>query len=104
MIGPSCTLATVSHPLDPALRGAHPPEISRPVVIGPNAWLGANVTVLGGVEVGEGSVIGAGSVLTKSTGKAELWVGVPARKVRDLDGADDGVDWGDVPPVPAHAA
>lgn len=100
MLGPSCTLATVQHPLNPRLRGPHPPELSRPIVIGANAWLGANVTVLGGVEVGEGSVIGAGAVLTKSTGKGELWVGVPAKKVRDLEGVDDGVDWGSVPPMP----
>jgi maltose O-acetyltransferase len=98
MIGPSCKLTTVSHPLNPRLRGAHSPELSRPVKIGANAWLGANVTVLGGVEIGEGCVIGAGAVLTRSTGKNELWVGVPAKMVRDkLDEVDDGIDWASVP-------
>jgi len=37
---------------------------SRPVVIHDNVWLGANVTVLKGVTIGENAVVGAGSVVT----------------------------------------
>jgi maltose O-acetyltransferase len=36
------------------------------------------------VTVGEGCVIGAGAVLLSSTDKNALYVGVPARKVKDL--------------------
>lgn len=39
-------------------------------------WLGANVTVVGGVSIGDGSVIGAGSVVTKDI-PAEVIAQVP---------------------------
>ena len=47
-----------------------------------NVWLGARVTVLGGVNMGSGSVAGAGAVITKSIPSRALCVGVPARVVR----------------------
>lgn len=39
--------------------------ISKPVIIEDFVWLGANVTIVPGVKVGEGSVVGAGTVLNK---------------------------------------
>ena len=36
-------------------------EYGKPIVIGSNCWFGGNVTVVGGVMIGEGCVIGAGS-------------------------------------------
>jgi len=51
--------------------------------IGSDVWLGNGVSVLDGVTIGDGSVIGAGAVLTKSTSPYGLYVGVPARRVRD---------------------
>lgn len=38
----------------------------KPVIIGENCWIGSNVTILKGVEIGNNSVIGAGTVLRKS--------------------------------------
>lgn len=43
------------------------------------ASIGANVTILAGNEIGEYAMIGAGSVVTKTIGKNELWVGNPAK-------------------------
>jgi acetyltransferase-like isoleucine patch superfamily enzyme len=48
------------------------------------ARIGAGVTVLPGVEIGEQAMIGAGSVLTESVPAREIWVGNPARKIRDV--------------------
>ena len=39
--------------------------IFQPIHIEKNVWLGANVTVLPGVTIGEGSIIAAGAVVTK---------------------------------------
>ena len=58
--------------------------IPAPVVIGRNVWLGANVTVLPGVTIGDDSVIGAGSVVTRDIPVGVVAVGSPARVVRAI--------------------
>ena len=39
----------------------------------------------GTITVGKNSVIAANAVLTKNTGESEIWAGVPARKIRDIE-------------------
>lgn len=48
-----------------------------------NVWIGAKATVLSGVTIGHGSVIGAGAVINKSLEPEGVYVGVPARRVKD---------------------
>jgi len=45
-------------------------------------WLGANVTILGNVTMGNGSIAGAGSVVTKTIPAQAICTGIPARVVR----------------------
>ena len=45
-----------------------------------NASIGVGAILLPKVEIGENSVVGAGVVVTKSVGKSELVLGIPARK------------------------
>ncbi len=51
---------------------------SRTVVIGNDVWIGARVTILPGVHIGNGCVIGAGAVVTKDVPDYEIWGGNPA--------------------------
>lgn len=53
----------------------------QPIVLGNDVWLGCNVVVLRGVEIGDGAVVGAGAVVTKSILPNEIWAGIPARKI-----------------------
>ena len=46
---------------------------------------GAKIIVKSKITVGTGTVIGANSVLTKSTGQYEIWAGVPAKKIGNLN-------------------
>jgi acetyltransferase-like isoleucine patch superfamily enzyme len=55
-----------------------------PITMGRNVWLGAHVIVLPGVTIGDNAVIGAASVVTTSVPAAEIWAGVPARRIRDV--------------------
>lgn len=55
---------------------------SKPVIIHKNVWIGENVSILSGVEIGENSIIGAGSVVTKSIPMNTIAVGNPAIVVK----------------------
>ncbi|MFK7969692.1 MAG: acyltransferase [Bacteroidia bacterium] len=52
--------------------------------IGKNCWVGAKVTVLDGVEVGDNCILAAGAVVTKSFPANSLIGGVPARLIKQL--------------------
>jgi acetyltransferase-like isoleucine patch superfamily enzyme len=67
------------HPLQ-----AHFPSVAAPVAVEGGAFLGANVTVLPGVRVGERSFVAAGSVVTADVPPRTLVAGVPARPVRTI--------------------
>ena len=60
------------------------PVLELPITIGSGVWIGANVTLLPGVTIGPGCVIGANSVLLKSTGPNEIWAGVPAKLIKNV--------------------
>lgn len=48
------------------------------------ASIGANATILGGVTIGENALIGAGSVVTKDIPANEIWIGNPARFLKNI--------------------
>ena len=54
---------------------------SAPILIGDDVWLGVNVVVLKGVQIGNGAIVAAGSVVTKSIAPYEIWGGMPAKKI-----------------------
>lgn len=58
------------------------------VQLADDVWLGGNVTVLGGVVMGRGSVAAAGAVVTRSVAERSVCMGVPAKAVavRGQDG------------------
>ncbi|MCX4175796.1 DapH/DapD/GlmU-related protein [Paraburkholderia madseniana] len=60
-----------------------------PIDIEEDCWLGARVTVLGGVTIGKGSVIAAGSVITRDVPPFSIVAGVPGRVVGSRRGGDD---------------
>ncbi|HCN48829.1 MAG TPA: acetyltransferase [Chryseobacterium sp.] len=52
------------------------------IKIGKNCWIGSKVTILDGVEIGEGSILAAGSVVTKSFPCNSIIGGVPAKLLK----------------------
>ena len=76
-LGPNVVLTNAKYPKAPdaknKLKGA---------IIRKNAKIGANVTILPGVIIGENSLIGAGSVVTKDTDANAVYAGNPARFVK----------------------
>jgi maltose O-acetyltransferase len=60
------------------------PFSHAPVIIRENAYIGAGVTILQGVEIGSCSVIAAGAVVIKSVPPHTVCGGVPARMLKEL--------------------
>ncbi|WP_062262821.1 sugar O-acetyltransferase [Endozoicomonas arenosclerae] len=83
LFGPNVTLSTAGHPLDATIRNTGL-EFCKPITIGDNVWLGANVTVNPGVTIGDNAVIGAGSVVTRDVPANTVAVGIPCRVVKSL--------------------
>lgn len=59
-----------------------PPQKYGDVSFGDHCWVGANVFVNPGVDIGSNSVVGANSVVTKDIPPFEIWGGVPAKLIR----------------------
>lgn len=58
------------------------PENDMPVVIEDGCWIGANVTILKGVNIGRGSIVAAGAVVTKSCPPYSVIGGCPAKVIK----------------------
>jgi acetyltransferase-like isoleucine patch superfamily enzyme len=81
LIGPRVNLVTENHPLDPADRKT---LLCKPVVIKRNAWIGAGVTILPGVTIGENSVVAAGAVVSKNVDDNTVVGGIPAKFIKAI--------------------
>lgn len=55
-----------------------------PVWVRAGASVGANATILPGVEIGEGALVGAGAVVVRNVAPHTVVVGNPARPIRVL--------------------
>ena len=49
------------------------------------ASIGSGSTILCGINIGRGAVIGAGSVVTKNVPDGQVWVGNPAKRLKEED-------------------
>jgi len=86
-IAPFCIILIHSSPGTPVHEKIYP-TVSKPVTIRKGCWIGARVTILGGVTIGEHSVVAAGSVVTRNVPPYTLVGGVPAVKIRKFEKAD----------------
>ena len=94
--GPNVTIVTPIHPMVPEERNAllgpdgKPKRLcyAKPVHIGSDVWLGANVVVCPGVTIEDGCVIGAGAVVTRDIPENTFAAGVPCKVIRPITQAD----------------
>lgn len=94
--GPNCSLMTPMHPFRWQERNikfkedgtAYGDEYAKPINIGDNCWIAANVVITGGVTIGEGCVIGAGSVVTRNIPANSLASGNPCKVIREITEKD----------------
>ena len=81
MVGPRVQIVTPEHSTD-HLRRRDVFTVSRKVVIGDDAWIGAGSIILPGVTIGERAIIAAGAVVNHDVPADSVYGGVPARRIR----------------------
>ncbi|APV45149.1 transferase hexapeptide repeat containing protein [Dehalogenimonas formicexedens] len=84
LIGPGCYIWTINHDYSVVNIVSEPKYIAKPVVIGNEVWIGANVKIIPGVSIGARSVIGMGSVVTKDVPAGAVVAGNPAQVVKNV--------------------
>jgi len=88
VLGPRCYLVgggnyqTGRSDVPIAQQGIHPSEGCS---VGSGAWLGANVSILDGAILAQGSIAAAGAVVLKPVAPGEIVGGVPARTIGQRD-------------------
>ena len=83
-IAPNVLFNTGSHEIGDSLRRAGSGK-SDSINVGDGTWIGSSVTILGGANIGKGSIISAGSlVLPGDYPKNTLLGGVPAKGLKAL--------------------
>lgn len=60
-------------------------EITKPITVGSNVYIGVNTTILPGVEIGDNVIIGAGSLVAKSIPSNCVAAGNPAKVIKPID-------------------
>lgn len=93
LIAGAVSISTAEHDVrvsERVKKQGHAPftTFSKPVRIGDNAWIGANVTIIPGVTIGANTTIGAGSVVTRDIPANCVAFGNPCRVHRFLDGKE----------------
>lgn len=78
-LGPNVVLTNAKFPLSPAAK-----KNLRGPTIRCQAKIGANVTILPGVTIGEGALVGAGSVVTRDVPAGAVVAGNPARVINHI--------------------
>ena len=78
-IGPNVVITNAKYPLSPNVK-----KELKGATLRKNVKIGANCTLLPGVEIGENSLIGAGSLVTKNIPANKVAFGNPAIIVKDI--------------------
>jgi acetyltransferase-like isoleucine patch superfamily enzyme len=82
LIGPKTIMWGRDHGIEKKMPIRIQPYIIKPIIIGNDVWIGANVTILKGVTINDGVVIGAGSVITKDIPDYAVTVGNPGKIIK----------------------
>ena len=78
LIGPDVKIISANHDFQNYSKWIH----DEPIVINKNVWIGANVVILPGVNIGSNCIIGAGSIVTKSFEENSIICGNPAQLIK----------------------
>lgn len=84
LLASNITIVSYNHGTNPEVGAPYggQPLYGKPITIGEYSWIGQNVTICSGVEIGKKSIVGAGSVVTKSVPPYSMVAGNPAKIIK----------------------
>jgi len=59
--------------------------LEKSIFVGTNSWFGNNVSVIGNVKIGHGSIVGANTLVTKDIPPFSMVVGNPAKVIKTFN-------------------
>ena len=83
MVAPFVYIVDSDHGKDIGSTMNSQPNITSPVVIQDDVWIGSHSVILPGVNIGKGSIIAAGSVVNKDVEEYSIYGGVPAKFLKN---------------------
>jgi acetyltransferase-like isoleucine patch superfamily enzyme len=83
IIGPRASINANDHKFERTVPVRKQGFLHADVIIEDDCWLAANVVVMKGTRIAQGSVIGAGAVVTKDTEPYSINAGIPARIISE---------------------
>jgi len=63
--------------------------IVTPTIVHYRASIGSGVVLMCGVSVGAEAIVGAGAIVTKDIPTRQIWIGNPARYIRDIEANEE---------------
>ena len=91
IIGPRIKVHTSNHNYESNMIPYNDEYIIKDVKIGKNVWIGADVTLLPGIQIGDGAIVGACTCVTKDVPPYSIIGGNPGRilKYRNIENYND---------------
>jgi len=81
LIAPFVYIVDSNHSIRKGININQQPNQTEAISIGNDVWIASNVTILKGVDIGNGAIVAANSVVNKNIGDNEIWGGSPAKKI-----------------------
>ncbi|MEM7623734.1 MAG: acyltransferase, partial [Planctomycetota bacterium] len=89
MMGPGCYITDHDHGTALGTPIPKQPLHGAPTIIENDCWIGAGVTVLKNLTIGQGAIVAAGAVVTKSIEPNAIAAGVPAKVIAHRKPAEE---------------
>lgn len=83
MIAPFVYIVDSDHSIDKNELMNAQPNITAPIKIGSDVWIGTGAKILKGVTVGDGAVIAAGALVKDDVDSYAIVGGIPAKKISE---------------------
>lgn len=82
MIAPFVYIVDSNHKMEAGIKMNLQDNVTKPIKIGNDVWIGAKAVILSGVDIGDGAIISAGSVVNENVMPNSIVGGVPARHLK----------------------